>query len=80
MRFCQMMEQMQVSGQEENRQTEKQGVAVMKDKRGNRQQNKDDDRYLFRQQQRSARADAEDEAGRDRQEDVMLAPAEDGCR
>lgn len=71
-----MMEQMQVSGQEENRQTEEQGVAVMKDKRGNRQQDKGNDRRLFRQKLRSARADAEDKANRDRQEDIAFAPAE----
>ncbi len=67
---------MQVSGQEENGQTKEQGNAVMKDKRGNRQQDKGNDRCLFRQKLRSARADAEDEANRDRQEDVAFAPAE----
>ena len=71
-----MLEQMQVSGQEENGQTEEQDVAVMKDKRGNRQQDKGNDRRLLRQKLRSARADAEDEADCDRQEDVAFAPAE----
>lgn len=71
-----MMEQMQVSGQEENGQTEEQGDAVMKDKRGNRQQDKGNDRCLLRQKLRLARADAEDKANRDRQEDVAFAPAE----
>jgi hypothetical protein len=74
-----MMEQMNVSGQEKDGQAEKQGcagLAAVEDKRGTGQQDKGDDCRLLRQEMRAARADAEDEADRDRQEDVALAPAE----
>ncbi len=51
---------------------------MLEDKCGSGQQDKGDDRRLFRQEMRTARADAENKAGRDRQKDVALAPAEDG--
>ncbi len=67
--------------QEENGQAEEQGgawLAAVENKRGSGQQRKGDDRRLLRQKMRAARADTEDEADRDRQEDVALAPTEDG--